>query len=251
MISGIDAPLTPLARPPIPCMVGAHHAGVNGWGDPGPRRATGHRLAGGSFAAPRGHVHLTREALEAAAAGSGLVAGQPRQPDQGACPCAAGRAHRGLARADAAPARARHRSGGRFRTRATVDTLAALRRAYPALRFVWLMGPQSGRIPPLGSLGRDHATGAGGGLCAAGAAVEGADLACRAAVRSGADQPGQRAGTGAYGAACGLSRHADAARIVQRAAAGCRRGARTCHAKAGRRPGHCHELTGFHHEELM
>lgn len=98
-------------------------------------------LLGGSFDPPHaGHVHLTREALKRLRLDQVWWLVSPGNPIKAHAPAPL------AARIAASRALMRHprvrvtdlEAG--FGTRATVDTLAALRRAYPALRFVWLMG---------------------------------------------------------------------------------------------------------------
>jgi nicotinate-nucleotide adenylyltransferase len=98
-------------------------------------------LLGGSFDPPHaGHVHLTREALKRLGLDQvwWLVSpGNPLKPNPPA---------RLADRVAAARHLMRHPRvritdlEARFGTRATADTLAALQRTYPHLRFVWLMG---------------------------------------------------------------------------------------------------------------
>ncbi|MBP7242302.1 MAG: nicotinate-nucleotide adenylyltransferase [Amaricoccus sp.] len=98
-------------------------------------------LFGGSFDPPHaGHVHVTKWAMK----GFGLdrvwwlvSPGNPIKPD---APADLGRR---LAAARAIMRRPRVEVTdleARLGTRATADTLAALRRRYPGVRFVWLMG---------------------------------------------------------------------------------------------------------------
>ena len=98
-------------------------------------------LLGGSFDPPHpGHAHLTREALKRLGLDQvwWLVSpGNPLKPNPPAP----------LAQRMAAAARLmRHPRvtvtglEAQFGTRATADTLVALARAYPKVRFVWLMG---------------------------------------------------------------------------------------------------------------
>lgn len=99
-------------------------------------------LLGGSFnPAHRGHRRITLAAIDALALDEAwwLVSpGNPLKPAAGMAPLAA---RLGSARAMArrAPIRATDIEA-RLGTRYTVDTLAALRRRYPKIRFVWLMG---------------------------------------------------------------------------------------------------------------
>jgi nicotinate-nucleotide adenylyltransferase len=98
-------------------------------------------LFGGSFDPPHaGHVHLTREALKRlgldqvwwlVSPGNPLKTRQPAPLD----------ARIAAARALLADPRVRITAiEADLGTRATADTLAALRSLYPGVRFVWLMG---------------------------------------------------------------------------------------------------------------
>lgn len=98
-------------------------------------------LLGGSFDPPHaGHVHLTREALKRLGLDQVWWLVSPGNPLKRNPPAPLPQ------RMAAARALMRHprvrvtdlEAG--FGTRATIDTLTALRRAYPRLRFVWLMG---------------------------------------------------------------------------------------------------------------
>ena len=98
-------------------------------------------LLGGSFDPPHaGHVHLTREALKRLGLDQVWWLVSPGNPIKAHAPAPL------AARVAASRALMRHprvritdlEAG--FGTRATVDTLVALRAAYPHLRFVWLMG---------------------------------------------------------------------------------------------------------------
>ncbi|WP_171175973.1 nicotinate-nucleotide adenylyltransferase [Ruegeria sp. HKCCD8929] len=104
-----------------------------------PGQAVG--LLGGSFDPPHGgHVHITREALKAFGLDRVWWLVSPGNPlkERGPAPLAQ--------RMAAARAVMRHPRvevtdiEARLGTRATADTLAALRRMYPGVRFVWLMG---------------------------------------------------------------------------------------------------------------
>lgn len=98
-------------------------------------------LFGGTFDPPHpGHVHLTHEALKRlgldrvwwlVSPGNPLKA---RQPAPLAARIAAARARLSDPRVQVTGLEAA------LGTRATADTLAALRRRYPGVRFVWLMG---------------------------------------------------------------------------------------------------------------
>jgi nicotinate-nucleotide adenylyltransferase len=98
-------------------------------------------LLGGSFDPPHaGHVHLTREALKRLGLDQVWWLVSPGNPLKRNPPAPLSQ------RMAAARALMRHprvtvtdlEAG--FGTRATIDTLEALQRAYPRLRFVWLMG---------------------------------------------------------------------------------------------------------------
>lgn len=98
-------------------------------------------LLGGSFDPPHeGHVHLTREALKRLDLDQlwWLVSpGNPIKPN----PPAPLRERMAAARRIMRHPRVRITDlETRFGTRATADTLAALERTYPHLRFVWIMG---------------------------------------------------------------------------------------------------------------
>lgn len=98
-------------------------------------------LLGGSFDPPHaGHVHITREALKRFGLGQVWWLVSPGNPlkDEGPAPLAD--------RMQAARAIMRHPRvvvtdvEARLGTRYTAQTLLALRRRYPGVRFVWLMG---------------------------------------------------------------------------------------------------------------
>lgn len=98
-------------------------------------------LLGGSFDPPHpGHVHLSREALKRLGLDQlwWLVSpGNPIKPN----PPAPLPERMAAARALMQHPKVRITDlEAEFGTTATVDTLAALQRAYPKLRFVWLMG---------------------------------------------------------------------------------------------------------------
>jgi len=107
------------------------------WAEPG--QVIG--LLGGPLI-PRhsGHVHLTREALKRLGLDQVWWLVSPGNPIKSHAPAPLD------ARLAACRARMRHPRvritdlESRFGTRATVDTLAALQRAWPRVRFVWLMG---------------------------------------------------------------------------------------------------------------
>lgn len=98
-------------------------------------------LFGGSFDPPHaGHVHVTLEAMKAFGLDRVWWLVSPGNPlkERGPAP---------LARRMAAARAIMHHPRvavtdieARIDTRATADTLAALRRLYPGVRFVWLMG---------------------------------------------------------------------------------------------------------------
>lgn len=98
-------------------------------------------LLGGSFDPPHaGHVHLTREALKRLRLDRvwWLVSpGNPLKPNPPAPLADRIVAARALMRHPRVQITGIEADLG---TRATVDTLAALRRHYPGVRFVWLMG---------------------------------------------------------------------------------------------------------------
>ena len=98
-------------------------------------------LFGGSFDPPhQGHVHVTREAMKAFGLDRVWWLVSPGNPlkQRGPAPLAQ--------RLEAARDVMRHPRvevtdiEAQTGTRATADTLAALRRLYPQVRFVWLMG---------------------------------------------------------------------------------------------------------------
>ncbi|WP_299663018.1 nicotinate-nucleotide adenylyltransferase [uncultured Ruegeria sp.] len=98
-------------------------------------------LFGGSFDPPhKGHVHVTREAMKAFGLDRVWWLVSPGNPlkERGPAPLAR--------RMEAAEAVMQHPRvevtdiEALTGTRATADTLAALRRLYPQVRFVWLMG---------------------------------------------------------------------------------------------------------------
>ncbi len=98
-------------------------------------------LLGGSFDPPhRGHVHITREALKRFGLDRVWWLVSPGNPLKPHGPAPLGQ------RLAAARAIMRHPRvqvsdiEARLGTRATADTIAALRARYPGVRFVWLMG---------------------------------------------------------------------------------------------------------------
>ena len=98
-------------------------------------------LLGGSFdPAHAGHVHLTREALKRLGLDQVWWLVSPGNPIKAHAPAPL------AARMAACRTLMQHPRvhitdlEARFGTRATADTLAALQRAYPRVRFVWLMG---------------------------------------------------------------------------------------------------------------
>jgi nicotinate-nucleotide adenylyltransferase len=98
-------------------------------------------LLGGSFDPPHaGHVHLTKEALKRLGLDQvwWLVSpGNPLKPN----PPAPLETRMTAARRLMQHPRVRITDlEAKFGTRATIDTLTALRQAYPLVRFVWLMG---------------------------------------------------------------------------------------------------------------
>ena len=118
------------------------HWGVPRWGD---RRATRIGLLGGSFnPAHAGHLQVAETALRRLRLDQVWLLVSPGNPLKQA----AGMAPLGVRLAGAAALAARA-GGGRvvatdierhLRTRYTADTLRALHRRFPRVRFVWLMG---------------------------------------------------------------------------------------------------------------
>lgn len=107
------------------------------WAEPG--QVIG--LLGGSFDPPHvGHAHLTREAIKRLGLDQLWWLVSPGNPLKSRAPAPL------ASRMAAARALMRHPKvritalEADFGTRATIDTLAALRRRWPKLRFVWLMG---------------------------------------------------------------------------------------------------------------
>lgn len=98
-------------------------------------------LLGGSFDPPHaGHLHISRWALKAfrldrvwwlVSPGNPLKADAPAEMSRRLAACRAIARHPRIAVTDIE---------ARFRTRHTQATLTALRRAYPGVHFVWLMG---------------------------------------------------------------------------------------------------------------
>lgn len=107
------------------------------WAEPG--QVIG--LLGGSFDPPHaGHVHLTREALKRLGLDQVWWLVSPGNPLKPRPPAPlAQRLHEARLLMRHPRVRITDLEAG-FGTRATIDTLNALRRAYPRLRFVWLMG---------------------------------------------------------------------------------------------------------------
>jgi nicotinate-nucleotide adenylyltransferase len=98
-------------------------------------------LFGGSFDPPHaGHVHLTREALKRLGLDRVWWLVSPGNPLKTRLPAPLD-SRIAAARAMIADPRVRITDiEARLGTRATADTLAALRRRYPGVHFVWLMG---------------------------------------------------------------------------------------------------------------
>ncbi len=98
-------------------------------------------LLGGSFDPPHaGHVHITRQALRRFGLDRVWWLVSPGNPLKAEGPADLGRrmaAARGLMRH---PRVAVTDIEARMGTRYTAETLAGLRRLYPGVRFVWLMG---------------------------------------------------------------------------------------------------------------
>ncbi|PWE28510.1 nicotinic acid mononucleotide adenylyltransferase [Pararhodobacter marinus] len=98
-------------------------------------------LLGGSFDPPHeGHVHLTREALKRLGLDRVWWLVSPGNPIKANPPAPLADRVAASRRIMRHPAVTITDLEARFGTRATVDTLAALQRAYPLVRFVWLMG---------------------------------------------------------------------------------------------------------------
>ncbi|MFN4090594.1 MAG: nicotinate-nucleotide adenylyltransferase [Alphaproteobacteria bacterium] len=99
-------------------------------------------LLGGSFnPAHRGHRHISVEALRRLRLDEIWWLVSPQNPLKASDGMAALDARMARARAVAAHPRIRVTDAERhFGTRYTVDTVAALRRRFPRVRFVWLMG---------------------------------------------------------------------------------------------------------------
>jgi nicotinate-nucleotide adenylyltransferase len=138
-VIGAFPPTSPAAATPMPLPA----PGAGGLGPLGPVAFAGQRvgLLGGSFdPAHAGHVHITRWALRALGLDRvwWLVSpGNPLKPDAPADlsrRLQAGRAIMRHARVVVTDFEAR--AGTRY----TAATLAVLRRRYPGVRFVWLMG---------------------------------------------------------------------------------------------------------------
>ena len=111
------------------------------WQDPtaGPGQVVG--LLGGSFDPPHGgHAHLTREAIKRLALDRVWWLVSPANPLKRAAPAPMAERLAACRRIIDHPRVAVTDIEARLGTRATVDTLAALQRRYPRLRFVWLMG---------------------------------------------------------------------------------------------------------------
>ena len=111
------------------------------WQDPkaGPGQAVG--LLGGSFDPPHaGHAHLTREALKRLALDRVWWLVSPANPLKRAAPAPMEARLAACRRVIGHPRVSVTDIEARLETRATIDTLRALRRRYPSLRFVWLMG---------------------------------------------------------------------------------------------------------------
>lgn len=112
-----------------------------GWQDPHAQPGQVIGLFGGSFDPPhQGHLHLTREALKRLRLDRVWWLVSPGNPIKSTPPAPL------AARVAAARAMIADRRvvvsdiEARLGTRATADTLAALGRRYPGVRFVWLMG---------------------------------------------------------------------------------------------------------------
>jgi nicotinate-nucleotide adenylyltransferase len=111
------------------------------WQDPVavPGQAVG--LLGGSFDPPHaGHAHLTREALKRLGLDRVWWLVSPANPLKRAAPAPMRTRLAACRRLIDHPRVTVTDIEARLGTRATIDTLRALRRRYPHLRFVWLMG---------------------------------------------------------------------------------------------------------------
>lgn len=111
------------------------------WQEPtaGPGQTVG--LLGGSFDPPHaGHAHLTREALKRLALDRVWWLVSPANPLKRASPAPIAARLAACREVIAHPRVAVTDIEIRLGTRATIDTLRALRRRFPRLRFVWLMG---------------------------------------------------------------------------------------------------------------
>ncbi|WP_209426871.1 nicotinate-nucleotide adenylyltransferase [Pararhodobacter sp. SW119] len=111
------------------------------WQDPtaGPGQTVG--LFGGSFDPPHaGHAHLTREALKRLSLDRVWWLVSPANPLKRDRPAPAAARLQACRQVITHPRVAVTDIEARVGTRATVDTIDALRRRYPYLRFVWLMG---------------------------------------------------------------------------------------------------------------
>jgi len=111
------------------------------WQDPYAEPGQVIGLFGGSFDPPHpGHVHLTREALKRLGLDQLWWLVSPGNPLKAHQPAPLGK-RMAAARAMLAHPRVRVTDiEVRLGTRATADTLAALRARYPQVRFVWVMG---------------------------------------------------------------------------------------------------------------
>ena len=98
-------------------------------------------LLGGSFDPPHGgHVHLTREALKRLRLDQVWWLVSPGNPLKRHAPAPLAQRMATARRLMRHPKVKVTDLEAGFGTRATADTLARLQRAYPRLRFVWLMG---------------------------------------------------------------------------------------------------------------
>jgi len=98
-------------------------------------------LLGGSFDPPHaGHVHLTKEALKRLRLDAVWWLVSPGNPIKAHAPAPLQQRMNAARRVMHHPRVRITDLETRFGTRATVDTLEALRRAYPKVRFVWIMG---------------------------------------------------------------------------------------------------------------
>ena len=129
-------------------------------------------ILGGSFnPAHNGHRGITLAAIDALALDEAWWLVSPGNPlkdaanDMAPLPARLASARRMARRA---PIRATDIEA-RLHTRYTLDTIRKLKRRYPKMRFIWLMGAgQSRRLPPLEELAADRSRGSDCGNRASG-----------------------------------------------------------------------------------